>query len=71
MGKGSEAVGSASSMSVRGDHENSMCYQRKGLSSQISCIGDTTNQMVPQNRYGFRLPWYRLVDYKQNIKYAE
>ncbi|KAM1280981.1 hypothetical protein FF1_021818 [Malus domestica] len=60
-GKGSEAVGSASSMSVRGDHENSLCYQRKGLSSQISCIGDTPNQMVPQNRYGFRLPWYRTI----------
>ncbi|KAB2625189.1 hypothetical protein D8674_016849 [Pyrus ussuriensis x Pyrus communis] len=56
-----KAVGSASSMSVRGDHENSLCYQRKGLSSQISCIGDTPNQMVPQNRFGFRLPWYRTI----------
>ncbi|XP_048428201.1 uncharacterized protein LOC125471609 isoform X1 [Pyrus x bretschneideri] len=42
-------------------HDNSMCYQHKGSSSQISCIRDPPNQMVAQNRYGFRLPWYRTI----------
>lgn len=66
-GKANEAVGLVSSMLVRGDHDNNnMRNQRKGSSSHIACVRDTPHPVLTQNRYGFRLPWYRLVNYKQN-----
>ncbi|CAL8991134.1 unnamed protein product [Prunus brigantina] len=61
-GKANEAVGLVSSMLVRGDHDNNnMRNQRKGSSSHIACVRDTPHPVLTQNRYGFRLPWYRTI----------
>lgn len=61
-GKANESLDLVPSISFGGDHDYNMCNQRKGSSSQISRVRDTPNPMVTRNRYGFRLPWYRLVN---------